>query len=199
MNDNKKLYEDLGVEKDATQEQIKKAYRKKARKMHPDKGGDKKEFQVIAKAFAILSNEEKRKRYDLGEDIDKDPLAVAQGFIKSEFVKACLEASDNPVKDMKKVLALQVKTFKHEIKGHNDVIKRLRVYFDKILNDDKKLLSSALESKIKEAEEITSRMKSHLIDLELAVELAKNFDYLSQEEESEDGGTFTMNLSWSNK
>jgi DnaJ family protein A protein 2 len=38
--DNKKFYADLGVEKDATFDQIKKAYRKLAIKHHPDKGGD---------------------------------------------------------------------------------------------------------------------------------------------------------------
>lgn len=38
--DNKKYYDLVGVDKDATFDQIKKAYRKKAIKMHPDKGGD---------------------------------------------------------------------------------------------------------------------------------------------------------------
>jgi len=38
--DNKKYYELVGVDKDATFDQIKKAYRKKAIRMHPDKGGD---------------------------------------------------------------------------------------------------------------------------------------------------------------
>ena len=45
--DNKKLYEILGVDKDATMDQIKKAYRKLAIKEHPDKGGDPEKVSVF--------------------------------------------------------------------------------------------------------------------------------------------------------
>lgn len=45
--DNKKYYEIVGVEKDATFDQIKKAYRKKAIRMHPDKGGDPDAFKEL--------------------------------------------------------------------------------------------------------------------------------------------------------
>jgi curved DNA-binding protein CbpA len=64
------LYEELGVKKEATHEEIKKAYRKKANKTHPDHGGDAEKFGAITKAYKILSDEEKRKRYDNGEDPD---------------------------------------------------------------------------------------------------------------------------------
>jgi len=62
--DNSKLYEVLGVPKDANSKQIKKAYRKLAMKHHPDKGGDPEKFKEINAAHEVLSNEEKRELYD---------------------------------------------------------------------------------------------------------------------------------------
>ncbi|HEX5669079.1 MAG TPA: DnaJ domain-containing protein, partial [Chitinophagaceae bacterium] len=61
-------YKVLGVDKNASQEDIKKAYRKLARKMHPDLNPDDKEahkkFQQINEANEVLSDPEKRKKYD---------------------------------------------------------------------------------------------------------------------------------------
>jgi len=63
------LYETLGLEKNATQEEIKKAYRKLAMQHHPDRnGGDttsEKKFKEINEAYSTLSDENKRKQYDM--------------------------------------------------------------------------------------------------------------------------------------
>ena len=59
-------YEILGIDKSATADDIKRAYRKLASKHHPDKGGDTAKFQEIQNAYDILSDDTKRKQYDMG-------------------------------------------------------------------------------------------------------------------------------------
>lgn len=57
-------YDVLGVAKNATTDEIKRAYRKLASQHHPDKGGDTAKFQQIQSAYEILGDEQKRREYD---------------------------------------------------------------------------------------------------------------------------------------
>eukprot|EP01056_Protomagalhaensia_sp_Gyna25_P001777 Protomagalhaensia_sp_Gyna_25__1776@NODE_1935_length_1402_cov_110_157740_g1594_i0_p1_GENE_NODE_1935_length_1402_cov_110_157740_g1594_i0NODE_1935_length_1402_cov_110_157740_g1594_i0_p1_ORF_typecomplete_len417_score84_58DnaJ_C/PF01556_18/1_1e52DnaJ/PF00226_31/7_9e24DnaJ/PF00226_31/8_9e03DnaJ_CXXCXGXG/PF00684_19/1_1e12AntiTRAP/PF15777_5/0_46AntiTRAP/PF15777_5/0_26Integrin_beta/PF00362_18/0_33SerH/PF06873_11/7_7HypA/PF01155_19/8HypA/PF01155_19/3_6Zf_RING/PF16744_5/4_9Zf_RING/PF16744_5/1_2e03_NODE_193 len=62
--DNTSFYEALGVAKNATTDEIKKAFKKLAIKHHPDKGGDPEKFKEVCKAYEVLSDPEKRRNYD---------------------------------------------------------------------------------------------------------------------------------------
>ncbi len=75
-------YSILGVDKDASQEEIKKAYRKKAHEHHPDKSdGDEEKFKKISEAYSVLSDKEKRAKYDkFGAQYDQAGTGGRGGF-----------------------------------------------------------------------------------------------------------------------
>ena len=64
-----KLYDLLGVSQNASNDEIKKAYKKQAMQHHPDKGGDETKFKEISNAYEILSDDNKRNQYNqLGDE-----------------------------------------------------------------------------------------------------------------------------------
>lgn len=65
----KSLYDILGIGREATAEEIKTAYRRRAFETHPDQGGDREEFQRVQHAWEVLGDAQRRRRYDqLGDD-----------------------------------------------------------------------------------------------------------------------------------
>ena len=65
MVDKRDYYEVLGVNKNASDDEIKKAFRKAAVKYHPDKeGGDEAKFKEVNEAYEVLKDKQKRQRYD---------------------------------------------------------------------------------------------------------------------------------------
>src|SRR5262245_571261 len=85
----KNYYETLGVSRDASEEEIKKAYRRLAKRYHPDVNkGDKQaeeRFKEISEAYETLSDKEKRKQYDMFGGFAPGAGAGAGGFDPSQW------------------------------------------------------------------------------------------------------------------
>lgn len=150
------LYEDLKVSKKTTPEQIKEAFRKMAKKTHPDKGGNAEEFRAIAIAYNILSDEEKRRRYDNGENPDyinqpnKDENQVLSMILTlfNSVVDQNIDLTHNNLFDIiKQSIQTNQQNFKVEkernktnIEKYNNILKRIKkkeksIPFIQILDD----------------------------------------------------------------
>ncbi len=98
----KNYYDVLGVDKKATKEDIKKAFRKLAQKHHPDKGGDEAKFKEITEAYSILSDEKRRREYDsYGQTFaGGGPQQGAGGFDFSGFGNGSQFSSEFDINDL---------------------------------------------------------------------------------------------------
>ena len=95
------LYEILGVSDGASPQEIKKAYRKLSLQHHPDKGGDMAKFKEVTRAYEVLSDGDKRARYDAGglkaveEEPRRDmwgrPMGVQKGNDVNSKIRVTLE------------------------------------------------------------------------------------------------------------
>ncbi len=89
MADKRDYYEVLGLSKGASEDEIKKAFRKLAMKYHPDKNpGDKKaedKFKEVNEAYAVLSDPEQKSKYDRFGHAGVDPNSFAGGFDSGHF------------------------------------------------------------------------------------------------------------------
>ena len=72
-------YQTLGVQRNASSEELKKAYKKASMQHHPDRGGDESKFKEINEAYSTLKDPQKRQQYD-----NPQPQ-FAQGFGPNGF------------------------------------------------------------------------------------------------------------------
>ena len=87
-----KYYRTLGINRPATPEQIRRAYRKRSKETHPDMGGDAKEFQKINQAYEILINSDTTNKHKVSmREIIESPDSADIGYILNQVGCAAQE------------------------------------------------------------------------------------------------------------
>lgn len=106
MKKDKNLYDTLGVDKNASADEIKKAYKKEASIHHPDKqGGDNDKMTQIVHAYSVLGNAGKKDRYDkTGEDTEQPFDKKFAEFVQMFFMKIIEQERDVEKVDLMKKL-----------------------------------------------------------------------------------------------
>ncbi|EES04693.1 chaperone protein dnaJ 6 [Sorghum bicolor] len=139
----KSLYEILGVEKTASQQEIKKAYHKLALRLHPDKNpGDEEaneKFQQLQKVISILGDAEKRALYDETGITDDDALVGAAADNLQEYFRTMY----------KKVTEADIEEFEAKYRGSDSEKKDLKELYTKYKGNMNRLFCSMICSEPK--------------------------------------------------
>ncbi len=128
------LYDILGVGKDATANHIKKAFRRKAMVVHPDRGGSNDDFAKVQQAMDVLSDPSRRQKYDQSGVVDDEhPDNAAMLKLQTLISQAIQQKSDpayfNPVDWIKR----QLKKEDQEITAGIQDMRREAVRLEKLI------------------------------------------------------------------
>lgn len=181
------LYSDLNIPPTASSSEIKAAYRKAARKNHPDRGGEVSSFQVIQRAYDILSDPVRKERYDLGGETNDppDPNQAAMQALLRMILNAIENISDLVHQDVKKHVEGMIaqgqqmaKQQQHSVnqqkKKYETALKRFVFKGDSTRNS----LACALEDKIKAAEKQWQSLEDQIAMGEIMKGMLKDYEYL---------------------
>lgn len=115
-------YTILGVDRKATKEQVKKAYRKRAKKAHPDKGGSNADFSALGSAYALLMDDNARAYYDrTGSTQTPNDM---ESTVRTRVVQLFME--------------IMQKNYNRELLIYKDLMELVQKEIDKQITDAKK-------------------------------------------------------------
>lgn len=188
-NKDKDLYTILGINRIANKADIKKAYREKAKQLHPDKGGDPQEFKNVVKAYMILYDDISRAKYDKSGDeeipFERKPVEIeklAKTFVIKTFFNLIDSFGENADKhnlkdealklfvDLEKELRTRLRNNRNTWKALKRKLKAVKNKLVDIKTDGNNMLEEILLDKTKhiEVQEILPVKEDHrklLIDL----------------------------------
>lgn len=183
-----KLYEELGVAPDAPGEAVKKAFRRKAKALHPDKGGDPAQFRQALVAYEVLSDPGKRKRYDETGTYKTGPdNSASQAMNKlCQLIVQAVERNPYPERfDVVKHVRVQIKANIGRMEEH---LAELKASAAKLRGAAKRFeakggkpnfAAAALEAKASETEALAETQVEQKAEAEEALKILEDLTYRS--------------------
>ena len=183
------LYEILGVTKDATQDEIKRAYRRASRAAHPDRdGGSTAKQQAINDAYAVLSDPDRRARYDLtGQgDRQRDPTIAAKEMLVDELhellfprggelafmIQESVGTSANILKDLSETISLKRTGLLQGMTGEKTKLRRFEEYARRVkAKGEESILIGVLEGAVAKQRELVAHLDFVYQVMQLALKL----------------------------
>jgi len=192
----KNYYGILGVEKDATPEKIKKAYRALANKHHPDKndGKESEVFNELVEAYECLGNEKNRSAYDNGTYTAKAESleAKAERLVIEAFIKGLGHISEDEVKYkdlvefMREQISGIIKTIKKEIKKLEGNKRKFTIARERITGKTGMLYDAATVN-VNQLTLLIATGKDELEAFEAALLLVDDYEYETDPREHQPG------------
>ncbi|MBV7457358.1 DnaJ domain-containing protein [Acidovorax sp. sif1233] len=145
-------YATLGVARDANHAEIVRAYRRAASHAHPDRGGSKERMQALNMAKDVLTDPERRARYDAGEDDTRQAAEdKARTLILKLFAEAIEQDAIDPVKGVRAALNTGIAEVAVKMRALSRAIVRLGAQRNRVTakterNVFKELLDAAIAS-----------------------------------------------------
>lgn len=187
------LYNNLGVDKNATPDEIKKAHRKGVKENHPDKGGDPEKFAMIQHAYEILSDEDRRKRYDeTGDDeAPRDEFMMRfASFLEAE-VLSILEKNKSFHIDIVehgcRTLLKQITNSEFQIPQYQEHIAKLERAITRIKSKNgNTLMVTLIKEKIKLYNTKIDQLKQSIEFCNRAIDELMEYEFQIEEQSEED-------------
>lgn len=188
----KSLYEILGIDRESDGKEIKAAYRRKSQQEHPDKGGTEESFHAVSTAYAVLSDPERRQKYDETGDIEesnKGNLAeqtlvelFEQVISQEKFTGNIITQATSSAIQGKAVLESQILASRQKKRKFEKLLNRINS------KSEINLFSGLLAQKIDALDTAIEQISKHLTIIDEVLELLKDYDDTSPVIESALGG-----------
>lgn len=184
------LYRTLGVDRKASRKQIRDAYREKAKTAHPDTGGSPESFALVKRAHDVLSDEERRARYDANGSTDDpkrdNPLAeVVQ--VLSQLLDAVmgsvLKRNGEPteydlINDMKIALGADIHTLEENMTLARKAKKKIEKMSGRFkVKKGENYLESIVEQKVQVCQDRITAVEKQLDLAKRSMDMLRGFEF----------------------